>query len=431
MLCNAIFCFAIAKEFMRGKADSDHVRRQNRLVVLEALRFHGPSARVDLGRLTGLSPATITTITMQLIQDGAISERNVVAVMANSARRGRPTVLLGLKADAAYLIVMKISIGRVEFALADFSGQILVRSQVSVATYDMEPETFSTKLVNETRNFISESSIDVRRLAQISVAAQGVTDNITGSIAWSPAFKAANVQIIGPLFKAFGVSCSLANDANMIAEGLIARKKVDLQGTTACVFLGYGIGMGLVIDGEVYHGSSGSSAEFGHMNHVPGGALCRCGRRGCLEAYASDYGILRSAENLPDDTLPPSFAVESSVMFALEAAARRGDVAAIAAFQKAGRAIGFGLARMIALLNPDRIVLAGAGTRALDLLEPALRAAIDEGVVGALRYNLKIETLPIENDMIISGTIDAALRYLDSEIYAAGPAEAKKKEQRH
>ena len=82
---------------MRGKADSDLVRRQNRRVVLEALRFNGPSPRVELGRLTGLSPATITTITMQLIQDGAVIELDDITSTHEAAKRGRPTVLLGLK----------------------------------------------------------------------------------------------------------------------------------------------------------------------------------------------------------------------------------------------------------------------------------------------------------------------------------------------
>ncbi len=108
-------------------------------------------------------------------------------------------------------------------------------------------------------------------------------------------------------------------------------------------------------------------------------------------------------------------------MLALENAARGGDANAAAAYQKAGRAIGFGLARMIALLNPDRIVLAGPGTRALDLIEPALRSAIDEGVVEALRAQVKIETAPIYTDMIITGTIAATLRHLDSEIFSSGP----------
>ena len=407
---------------MRGKADGDLVRRQNRRVVLEALRFHGPSPRVELGRFTGLSPATITTITMQLMQDGAVVELDDTTVVADSAKRGRPTVLLGLKPDAAYMVAIKISIGTLEFALADFAGNILARTEISVATYDMQPQIFARRLINETQHFITNAGVNEALIAQIYVAAQGVADSRNGNIAWSPAFKARGIPIVAPLENAFNTPCSLANDANMIAEGLIARNKLDLSGTTAAVFLGYGIGMGLVIDGAVYHGSTGAAAEFGHMNHVPGGALCRCGRAGCLEAYASDYGILRSAENLPDDTPPPSHAVDRHVMAALETAARQGDKDAIAAFQKAGRAIGFGLARMIALLNPDRIVLAGAGTRALDLIEPSLRAAIDEGVVAELRNNLKIETLPVGKDMIISGTIDAGMRRLDSEVYAIGPA---------
>ena len=407
---------------MRGKADSDLVRRQNRRVVLEALRFHGPSPRVDLGRFTGLSPATITSITMQLIQDGAVIELGDAASVADSAKRGRPTVLLGLKPDAAFIIAVKISIGMLEFALADFAGIVRERAQVAVATYEMQPEEFGSRLVDEIQIFIKASKIDVALICQLNVAAQGVADNRTGTIAWSPAFKARGIPIVAPLEDAFNIPCSLANDANMIAEGLIARNKLNQSGTTAAVFMGYGIGMGLVIDGAVYHGATGAAAEFGHMNHVPGGALCRCGRAGCLEAYASDYGILRSAENLPDNTAPPSHAVDPQVMSALESAARRGDLDAIAAFQKAGRAIGFGLARMIALLNPDRIVLAGAGTRALDLIEPSLRAAIDEGVVAELRNNLKIETLPVGKDMIISGTIDAGMRHLDSEVYAIGPA---------
>ncbi|MDE2445566.1 MAG: ROK family protein [Alphaproteobacteria bacterium] len=409
---------------MRGKADSDLVRRQNRMLVLETLRFHGPSARVDIGRLTGLSPATITTITLQLLQEGAIVERADLAATAGEGRRGRPVVSLGLNAEAAFLIAIKISIGTLEYALADYAGQIRARANVTVPTRRLSAQDFSKRLVFETQKFVRDNVITRNQLAQINVAAQGVTDNVNGAVGWSPAFRVSGVAITGPLADAFGVPCTLANDANMIAEGLIARKAVATHGTTACVFMGYGIGMGLVIDGAVYHGTSGSSGEFGHMNHIPSGALCRCGRRGCLEAYASDYGILRSAENLPDDTPCPTHAVEPEVMIALENAARRGDQNAVAAFKTAGAAIGLGLARMIALLNPDRIVLSGAGTRALDLIEPAIREAIELSVAEPLRQNLVIETLPIDRDMIIDGTIDAALRQMDAGLYATTQAMA-------
>jgi len=157
------------------------------------------------------------------------------------------------------------------------------------------------------------------------------------------------------------------------------------------------------------------------MNHLPGGPLCRCGRRGCVEAYAADYSILRWANGNPD-VAPPAFsAVRASDMRDLEDRARGGDVAARAAYAKAGEALGFGLARMIALLSPTRIVLAGPGTRAIDLIEPSLRRSIEDGVVDELRRNVDIETIPIDTDMIIKGTIDRALRWLDGEVFAVGP----------
>jgi predicted NBD/HSP70 family sugar kinase len=405
---------------MREKADIDLIRRQNRHIVLDALRSHGPMPRVDLGRKTGLSPASITSITTQLIDEQAMLELDEVSER-DPSRRGRPTVRVDLNPKAANVVAMKVSIDGIELALADFSGNIIARKTIALPIYNYAPFAFGEIATSSISNFLSENNLTPKQVARIGIAAQGVADSRTGVVAWSPAFKARNVPIVAPIQRALGIPCTLANDANMIAEGVLATDQLRYNGTTAVVYMGYGVGMGLVIDGHVYHGSNGAAAEFGHMNHIPGGALCRCGRAGCLEAYASDYGILRSAENLPDDTAPPSSAVDPTIMLALEAAARRGDTQAAAAYQKAGRAIGFGLARLIALLNPDRIVLAGPGTRALDLIEPALRAAIEEGVVDELRRDVKIETIPIHKDMIITGTIGAALRHLDSEIFAFGP----------
>ncbi len=406
---------------MRGKADSDLVRRQNRHIVLEALRSHGPMARVDLGRLTGLSPASITTIANQLIGDKAMLELDETPDRSDPSRRGRPTTRVDLNPDAAHVIAMKISIGGIELALVDFSGKIIARKKTAVATYEMGADEFGHQTQTIIQTFLDENNLKPCDVVHIGVAAQGVTDSVLGTVAWSPAFKQRNIPVIEPIETEFGIKCSIANDANMIAEGVMAGDRYSYTGTAAVVFMGYGVGMGLVIEGKVYHGATGAAAEFGHMNHIPNGAFCRCGRSGCLEAYASDYGILRSAENRSDQLPPPSSAVDPTVMLALENAARGGDLNAAAAYAKAGSAIGFGLARMIALLNPDRIVLAGPGTRALDLIEPALRAAIEEGVVEALRTQVKIETAPINTDMIITGTIAATLRHLDSTIFSSGP----------
>ena len=401
---------------MASKADSDLVRRQNRHLVLEALRFAGRAPRIELGRRTGLSLATITSITTQLINEGLLLEDAEIG--HSTTRRGRPSVDLKLNPKAALVLALKISIDKFEIALANYAGERVAHDVKKVPTYNLPADDVARQAAEFVRAALTKNGIKAEQVRNAAIAVQGAAETGAGHIMWSPAFKAQDIPLSAPLLRRTGISFQLANDANMIAEGLMAREHYTYKGTAAVMFMGYGVGMGLVIDGKTYHGATGAAAEFGHMNHIPYGALCRCGRAGCLEAYASDYGILRHAEGLPDTAAPPSSAVEPEVMQALETAARRGDARALAAFHKAGEAIGFGLARMIALLNPDRIVISGPGLRAFDLVEPALKAAIAEGVVPALRQNLKIETLPMDHDMIMTGTIDKLLHDLDREVFA-------------
>ena len=406
---------------MREKADSDLVRRQNRSLLLEVLRQHGPLARIELGRHTGLSPASITSISSQLIADGILQDVSGAQAPVVPMRRGRPLTQLDINPKSAHVVAVKISIDGIELALADCCGTILGRRASRIATYDARPEFFGLAVAAEITAFLAKLRMAPARVSRIGVAVQGVADSTTGVVAWSPAFRARNIPVASVLQQALGIPCALANDANMIAEGLIGTGRQGYSGTAAVVFIGYGVGMGLIIDGQVYHGPTGAAAEFGHMNHLPGGPLCRCGRRGCVEAYAADYSILRWASGNAA-AQPPSFTrIPEEEMLALETAARNGDATAKGAYAKAGEALGFGLARLIALLSPTRIVLAGPGTKALALIEPHLRGAIEAGVAAELRRDVEIEAVPIDTDMIIKGTIDGALRHLDREVFAHGP----------
>ncbi len=406
---------------MREKADSDLVRRQNRLLLLDALRQHGPLARVELGRHTGLSPASITSISSQLIADGILQEVAEPDQPVVPIRRGRPLTQLDINPKSAHVAAVKISIDGIELALADSRGSIIARRTAKTATYDADPEGFGSLVASEISALLARGRVSPKRVARIGVAVQGVADSRAGTVVWSPAFRRRNISVATTIQAELGVPCFIANDANMIAEGLIGTDRNRYGGTVAVVFIGYGVGMGLILNGQVYHGPTGAAAEFGHMNHIPGGPLCRCGRRGCVEAYAADYSILRWASGNADSE-PPSFtAIPEGDMLSLETAARAGDASALAAYSKAGEALGYGLARLIAILTPSRIVLAGPGTRAMELIEPHLKRALADGVVEELRRDLDIEVVPIHTDMIVKGTIDGALRHLDREIFATGP----------
>ncbi|MFV0487928.1 MAG: ROK family protein, partial [Vibrio fluvialis] len=261
-----------------------------------------------------------------------------------------------------------------------------------------------------------------RDIARIGVAVQGLAENQRGIVTWSPAFGSHDIPIAHPLTQAFGIPVAIGNDANMIAEALIGNG-APRHGTNIVIFIGHGVGMGLIIDGAVFHGDTGAAAEFGHMNHLPRGALCRCGRRGCIEAYAADYGILRMANGGASNEPPHATAIPDQVLRNIETAARAGNPHASAAFAAAGEALGYGIARLIAVLNPSRIVIAGIGTRAMPLLAPSLHQAIADGVVEELRRGILIDIIPLETDLIIQGTIAQALRTLDRDVFAPGVME--------
>jgi predicted NBD/HSP70 family sugar kinase len=402
---------------VRVKADSDQVRRQNRSLVLEALRHEGPQARIELGRLTRLSPATITAITGDLIAERLI-RLAPDAEGDEPASRGRPMVRLELDADAGLVLAIRISIDQILFVVADFAGRIRHRAAVHTATFDLGARAFGARLVKETRKVIRDSGLAVARLRQISIAVQGIADSNRGEIVWSPAFSAQNIPVTAPLEEGFGIDTVVSNDANMIAQGLLGRDPKTYGGTAAIAYLGYGVGMGLIVNGAVYFGPDGQAAEFGHMNHMPGGPLCRCGRRGCLEAYAADYAIYRKAHGGDESAEPSHSAVPEEDMRALEKAAAEGDAAAREAFAQAGRALGFGLARVIALINPRAIALAGPGTRAYPLMQEAMERGLADALVEELRRDIVFHVIGWNQDMITDGIIAGALRHLDRNIFA-------------
>jgi predicted NBD/HSP70 family sugar kinase len=243
-------------------------------------------------------------------------------------------------------------------------------------------------------------------------------------VMWSPAFRDRDVRLVAPLATAFAVPCSISNDANMIAEALHAADPVTYAGDFAVIFMDYGVGMGLFIGDRLHSGADGSAAEFGHMNHRPGGPLCRCGRRGCIEAYVADYAIFREANGLPPDTDPADCTPSSADRLALEAAAEAGAGPARTIYAGVGEALGYGLARLMALVNPRRIVFTGGSTRAFGLIEPVMHATIEEALVEDLRRYTVFETLPGDRDMIVTGLVANTLSRLDREVFS-DPANAQ------
>ena len=174
-----------------------------------------------------------------------------------------------------------------------------------------------------------------------------------------------NVEISHPLEDRLGIPIFLDNDVNCLA---IYEKLFGLGQQYRhflVVAVGRGVGLGIVINGDLYRGAFGGAGEFGHTAVTTDGRLCECGNRGCLETYISDFGIVKNyLEYVQATTYSLGGEIQEPTAFEIIERAKNGDEAAIAAFQRAGILLGVSLANLVNIFNPECIVLSGPDTDA-------------------------------------------------------------------
>jgi predicted NBD/HSP70 family sugar kinase len=163
------------------------------------------------------------------------------------------------------------------------------------------------------------------------------------------------------------------------------------------------------------------------MIHIPHGALCRCGRRGCIEAYAGNYALVRSASGCGESD-PPAADSGQAEIAARAHAARASEGRERAAFRQAGEAIGYGMGNLFALFDPAPVAIVGPGALAFDILEEPIREAIAQTAGGQHSGAISFATEPDEMPLIREGCAMTALAFVDAQVAARGPAAAAHRE---
>jgi predicted NBD/HSP70 family sugar kinase len=394
----------------------DDLRKRNRAMVIAAVRRSGQPSRTEIAGATGLSHSTISAIAADLIEEGILTETKSGEVVA--ARRGRPQIALGLSPRAGAIIAVVLSLNSLAAALIDYSGAVIDEEHRRLATRTLPKDMLITETVAMIGRLIDRQPRGTR-VMRISFAVQGITDLATGSILWSPITSHTDIPFGPALEEAFGIPVTVENDCNMIAVALKGRAPERYRDNFITILLSNGIGMGLFLKGELFTGTKSSGGEFGHMIYRPGGALCRCGRRGCIEAYAGNYAIWRNAHGI-DDQEEPGPDIGEAEMRALAEAARRRDGAERAAYAIAGEAIGTGLGSVFALIDPAPVAIVGMGAAAFDLIEKPMRRAIAGTAGGQLDADISVDIEPNELPLMLEGCATRALTFIDQEIFAAG-----------
>lgn len=371
---------------------STHLREHNLSAVLRALASASePTSRAGLSKLTGLTKPTVSKLVEELVVAGLVQEGAPI-----SAGAGRPMVPLALARGTLLAIGVEIAADHIACLGIDLAGRVLGRRieylRVTAATAEEAIEQ-SARLVGQVR-------ADAGNLATVGVVA-AVPGRIApedGRVLSAPNLDWSEFPLVGNLLtrpEMDGLSVQAQNDNRLSVLTEIDRRPgesfIYVRGST-------GVGGAVVLDGVLLDGAHGWAGEFGHTVVEPGGAVCSCGRRGCLEAYVS-YHSLRERAGLGDDVR-----IEDLV----DALSQRTDRAEVIGV--IGRSLGIAIANALNVLDLGTVVLSGYLAPIADELEPVIRRTVDRHALAAEAGPVRIERSDGLADPALRGAARAALQ---------------------
>ncbi len=339
--------------------------RPLRQQVFERVRAAGLIARVQVAKELGVSPATITTLTADLIATGLIEEvaapRDGDAARQDTGR-GRPAVQLGVRADAHLVAGMKVSDRENTAVIVDFAGNLLADVSYPHTMGAMPLADLLATMESLLNRVCDKAGVSRHQLSAVGLGVPGFVDMEQGRVLWSSILNLRDVPLASAASAHLGLPVHIDNDANLVALAELwfggGRSIADF----AVVTMEHGVGMGLVLGHRIFRGSQRLGMELGHTKVQLDGALCRCGQRGCLEAYIADYALAREAVT----ALNWGHKEGQSMTVLLESLydqAKAGNATAKSIFRRAGRYLAVGLSNVINLFDPALIILSGERMR--------------------------------------------------------------------
>ena len=363
----------------------------NRSRVLRALCDHGPLSRAELARLAGVPRATIGSIAQGLVDDGLLEEAAPVRTAGRVGKPGRP---LWFRADAGRCAAVAFRDRAVEAALVNARGDLLSRVEVPCPTATASSSRLVAAVLDGVRRVVADTTGEV---LGVGVAVPGLCNPQTGTVVGSGPVPGAQGRGIADALEAeLGLTVLVDNDAR--AQALGEKWFGDGRGvaTFASVQTGAGLGVGLVLDGELYRGADGATGELGHTAVQLDGAPCPCGLTGCWETIATLRWLRAEAVRAG---LAGGAEIDAAGLVALDTEAADRLLTTYADH------LSVGLATLVHLLAPTRLLLhgdvVGGGER--------LRSLIAE--------RLAVRTLPH-----VSDGVEVRLSALDQDAGLLGAA---------
>lgn len=329
------------------------LRRANRSAILRELLFAGESTRQGLAGRTGLSAATVGLVIADLLAEGLVHD-----VGTQESNGGRPRTLVRMAPDGGVAIGVDVGERGVRVEAFDLAWQRRADVFLAAEPGGLDPAAVVALIVAAVGTVLDAAETGSGELLGVGVSVPGIVERGEDSVVHAVGFGWEGVPLGQLLRRAIDAPVVVDNGAKTMGQAEMWFGAGRGAADAVIALLGIGVGAAVFTGGRLYRGSQSSAGEWGHAPIVVGGEPCRCGSRGCLEAYVGELALLRQWASLDPDG-PSADGIDTDRLQALFSAAMDDDAAGQVVEQMAEH-LGAGLATLINLFNPQRIVLAGS-----------------------------------------------------------------------
>jgi len=385
---------------------SRDIRSESRLDILHAVLSAGETTRNELAQETGLSAATVATVVGELVAEGIVAEARV-----NANRVGRPTATLVMNADRGRVVGIDVAETYVRAVLFDAALTQLASREEQRDEHVMDADSIVEGIGRVLDVLLSDTGTDRSSVLGVGVAVPGLVQGPSGVSVVVPHWNWHKVEL-DHLRERIGLPIVIDNPLKVIATAELWMGSGRFASSMATINLGTGVGAGIALEGRILRGATNSAGEWGHSLLVLDGRVCRCGRRGCVEAYVGAPGIQQTLREIDPDHPLVSVDHQREFIGAL-AEALQGpdpDAAAVATIEKTAYYLGSALADLVAIVNPEVVTLTGWTTWALgDRLLPATRERLRSQAPGNSSLDLQLEVSTVRGNSVTTGVATIAL----------------------
>ncbi len=365
-------------------------REINRRIALNLIRTNQPISRADLARLMETRRGAVTLLVNELIHDGVVFEG-----ATGEAKRGRKPTFLYIDSRKRCVVAVDIRPTRTFIMVTDLMGHQL--ASVTSFPTERDPKRFIAALAKRVKSVLVEHK-DLGRCQGVGVVVPGMVESEAGRVLLAPNLGWRNVDLRDPLASALGLPVQIENSGKACALAQLWATR-DARAPTNFVYITVsdGLGVGIVLGGEIVRGQHNIAGEFGHVPLNVDGPRCGCGATGCWEAYVSNLATLSRYFGRDLRDRPVSADVAALTVDDLIARARGGDAKALAALLSTARYLGLGLGSVVNAIDPSHVYIGGEITAAWDLMEATVRTALAERALTPSAGATPITVVPPEH----------------------------------